>query len=57
MPSEKDKRLECKHYMKSNKTSYIISPNIESLIRKIDECENNEENSSTIKIGEHITCE
>ena len=57
MPSEKDKRLEFKHYMKSNKTSYIISANIESLITKINECENNKENSSAIKIGEHITCE
>ena len=35
---------------------YIIYPDIESLIRKIDGCENNLENTSTTKIGEHIPC-
>ena len=35
---------------------YIIYPDIESLIRKIDGCENNLENTSTTKIREHIPC-
>ena len=35
----------------------IIYVDIESLIRKIDGCENNPENSSTTKIAEHIPCE
>ena len=35
---------------------YIIYTDIESLIRKIDECANNPENSSTAKIGEHVPC-
>ena len=35
---------------------YIIYPDIESLIRQIDGCENNLENTSTTKIGEHIPC-
>ena len=35
---------------------YIIHADIESLIRKIDGWENNPENSSITKIGEHIPC-
>ena len=54
MPSEKDNLLEFKQYMKSDKMSYIIYDDPESLIRKIDGCANNPENSSTTKIGEHI---
>ena len=33
---------------------YIIYVDIESLIRKIEGCANNPENSSRSKIGEHI---
>ena len=35
---------------------YIIYADIESLVKKIDGCTNNLENSSTTKIGEHIPC-
>ena len=42
--------------MKSDKMPYIIYADIEPLIRQIDECANNSEQSSTIKIGEHIPC-
>ena len=42
--------------MKSDKMPNIIYADIESLIRKIDGCENNLENSSTTKIVEHIPC-
>ena len=42
--------------MKLDKMPYIIYADIESLIRKIDGCANNPENSSTTKIGEHIPC-
>ena len=35
---------------------YIIYANMESLIKKVDGCANNPENSSTTKIGEHIPC-
>ena len=35
---------------------FIVYADIESLIRKIDGCANNPENSSTTKIGEHILC-
>ena len=36
---------------------YIIYTDIESLIKIIDLCANNKENSSTTKIDEHILCE
>ena len=54
MPSEKHKILEFNQYTKSDKMPYIIYTHIESLIKKIDGCVNNPENSSTTKIGEHI---
>ena len=53
MPSEKDKILELKQYLKSDKMPNIIYADIESLILKIDGCANNPEKSSTTKIGEH----
>ena len=56
MPSEKDNILEFNQYMKSDKMPYIIYADIESLIRKINGCSNNPENSSATKIGEHIPC-
>ena len=56
MPSEKDKILEFNQCRKSDKMPYIIYADIESLIRKIDECANNPENSSTTKRSEHIPC-
>ena len=56
MLSKKVKVLEFNQYMKSDKMPYLIYANIESLIRKIDGCANNPEDSSTTKIGEHIPC-
>ena len=56
MPSEKDKIIEFRHYIKSDKIPNIIQANIESLIKKIGACESNPENSLTTKIGEHIPC-
>ena len=41
MPSKKNNILEFNHYMKSDKIPYIIYADIESLIRKIDECASN----------------
>ena len=34
---------------------YIIYVDLESLIKRIDECKNNPEKLSTTKIGEHIS--
>ena len=56
MSLEKDKILEFNQCMKSDKMPYIIYSDNESLIRKIDGCTNNPENSSTTKISEHIPC-
>ena len=54
MPSEKYDLLEFNQYMKSDKMPYIIYSDIKSLIRKINGCANNPENSSSTKIGQHI---
>ena len=54
MQSPKVNRLQFNRYMKSDKMSYIIYADLESLIKKIDGCANNPEKSSTTKIGEHV---
>ena len=40
--------------MKLHKMPYIIYADTESLVKKLDGCGNNSENSSTRKKGEHI---
>ena len=42
--------------MTSDKVTYIIYADTKSLIKKVDGCANNLENSSTAQIGEHIRC-
>ena len=54
MLSQEDNILEFNQYLKSNKISCIIYADIESLIKKINGCANNPENSSTTKISQHI---
>ena len=56
IPSKKDKILTSKQNMKPDKMPYIIYADIESLIKKKDECVNNPENSSATKTGQHIPC-
>ena len=56
MPSEKVNILEFDQYLKLDKMPYIIFADIESLIKKIDECASSPEKSSTKKTGEHIPC-
>ena len=56
MPAEKNKILKFNQYMKSDKMSYIIYADLEPLIKKIDGCENNPENTSATKVVEHIPC-
>ena len=53
---EKNNILEFNWYIKSDKLPYIIYADIESLIKSIDGCANNLENSLTTKIGELISC-
>ena len=54
MPSEDTKIFEFNQYQISDKGPFIIYTDLESLIKKIDECKSNPENSCTIKVGEHI---
>ena len=56
MSLKKDKILEFKEYMKSDKMQYIIYADIEFLIIKIDGRKNNPKKISKTKIGEHIPC-
>ena len=46
--------LEFNQYIKSGKMPYIIYAGMESLVKKLNGCANNPENSLTVKIGEHI---
>ena len=48
LPSENYNIVQFNQYMKSDKISYIIYGDIESLIKKIDGCLSNPENNSTI---------
>ena len=54
MPSEDTEILEFNRYQKSEKAPFIIYVYFECLIKNIDRFENNLENSSTAKVGEHI---
>ena len=47
LPSEKGNILELNQYMKPDKMPYIVYADIEPLIRKIDGCAKNPQNSST----------
>ena len=53
MPFEDTKVLEFNEYQKSNKASFIIYADLVCLIKKIDVCKNNPQNSSTTKANEH----
>ena len=54
MPSKDTKILEFNPYQKSDKTPSIIYADLESLIKRIDGCKNNFEETSTTKVDEHI---
>ena len=43
-------------YQKCDKAPSIIYVDLKSLIKRIDECKNNFEKSSTTKVDEHIPC-
>ena len=54
MASGYTKILEFNQYQKYEKAPFIIYADFLCLIEKIDGCNNNPENSSTSKVGEHI---
>ena len=53
MPSEDTKIVELDQYRRSNKASYITNADLESLIGKIDGCENIPEKLSATKLSEY----
>ena len=54
MLSEDTKILEPNQYQKSDRARFIFYADAECLIEKTLGCKNNPENSSTIKVSEHI---
>ena len=54
MPFEDKKILELDQYQIPNKAPFVIYADLECLIKKIDACKNNPENSSTTKVIEYI---
>ena len=54
MPSKDTKILEFNQYQKSGKAPFVIYANLECIIKNIDGCKNNPENSPTTTVSEHI---
>ena len=54
LPTQKDNTLEFNQHMKLQEIWYIIYPDIERFIKKIDNCKNYPEKYSAAKIGKHI---
>ena len=54
MPSKDTKILEINQYQKSNNAPFIIYAHLKCIIKNIDRCKNNPENSSTAKVSKHI---
>ena len=48
-------KLELNQYQKSDQAPFIVFADLECMIKKIDRCKNNPENSSTTKASEHIS--
>ena len=55
MRFEDTKILEYNQYQQSDKAPFIIYADLECIIKKIDGCKNNPENSSTKNVSEHIS--
>ena len=54
LPSENTIILEFNQYQKSDKAPFVIYPDLECLIEKIDRCKNIPENLFTIKVSDNI---
>ena len=54
MPSQEAQILEFNQYQQSDKATFITYADLECLIKKVDGCKNNPENSSTSKVSKHI---
>ena len=55
MPKNENKILEYKHSQKSKRASFVIYSDLECLLQKTND-ENNNQNKATIKINNHIPC-
>ena len=55
MPKEDNKILKYNYGEKSMKVQFIIYADLESLLEKMNTCQNNPKKSSTTKINEHTT--
>ena len=55
MASEDIKIIQFNQFQIHDNATFTIYADLECLIEKIDEYKNNPENSSTTKVGEHIT--
>ena len=56
MPFEYTKLLGFNQCQKSDKVLSITYADLDFLIKKVDECKNNPEKSSTTEVGEHVPC-
>ena len=56
LSSQKDNIVKFNQCLKSHKRVCIIYADLVSLIKKLDGCANNRENSSTTKAGQRISC-
>lgn len=56
LSSQKDNLVKFNQCLKSHKRACIIYADLVSLIKKLDGCANNRENSSTTKAGQRISC-
>ena len=56
IPSEDTKILEFIQHQNSDKTPSIIYADLNSVIKKVDECKNNLGKSSITKVGESVSC-
>ena len=55
MSSKDTKILEFNQYQKFYKAPFIINADLKCVIKKIDGCKDNPENSSSTKVSEHIS--
>ena len=55
MPKEDDKMLKYQHGEKYMKVPFIIYLDLESLLEKMNACDNNPKKSSTTKMNKHTS--
>ena len=56
MPPQKNNILPFNKYLKSDEMLYVISADLDYLIKKVDGCANSPEKCLAVKIVEHVLC-